>query len=194
MSCAARSGASPRVHIFLRSGRCVLVALGVGQYQRRNHAVDSVRTCPRWTHPEQRYLFNILLLLARRSSCTSSSPCASVCAATGSSSSRCSRQLCLYYDENCCQRISSTGADSAARTFGLQYVTASSACTLIISLWVTQTLAVFQLVYKQCTMEVLFVDWEPARAPDPQNPFPVSGAPARSIFVANVGRTPDDET
>ena len=37
--------------------------------------------------------------------------------------------------------------------------------TLIISLWVTQTLVVFQLVYKQCTTEVLFVDWEPARAP-----------------------------
>ena len=53
---------------------------------------------------------------------------------------------------------------------------------MIISLWVTQTLVVFQLVYKQCTMEVLFVDWEPARAPDPQNPFPVSAW--RSIFVA----------
>ena len=55
--------------------------------------------------------------------------------------------------------------------------------TLIISLWVTQTLVVFQLVYKQCTMEVLFVDWEPARAPDPQSPFPISAW--RSIFVAN---------
>ena len=47
----------------------------------------------------------------------------------------------------------------------------------------TQTLVVFQLVYKQCTMEVLFVDWEPARAPDPQSPFPISAW--RSIFVAN---------
>ena len=44
-------------------------------------------------------------------------------------------------------------------------------------------MVVFQLVHKQCTSEVLFVDWEPPRNPDPKNPNPVSAW--RTIFVAN---------
>ena len=65
----------------------------VGQYQRRNHAVDR-RTCPlvdsHWA------ISSNILLPPGDCSCTSSSRCASVSALIGLSSSRCSRLRTHY--------------------------------------------------------------------------------------------------
>lgn len=55
--------------------------------------------------------------------------------------------------------------------------------TCIISLWVAQTIVVFQIVHRQCTTEVFFVDWEQARQPDTGRPPPISVW--RTIFVGN---------
>ena len=146
----------------------------VGQYQRRNHAVDSANMPSGGL--TLGYLFNILLLFGRLVRARLLPLMLLLSAPTGSSSSRCSRRrMHLLPTEN-----RHDGKDF--EYWGVR--------TLIISLWVTQTLVVFQLVYKQCTTEVLFVDWEPARAPDPQSPVSYQCL-AVDLRRERVGRAPD---
>ena len=111
----------------------------VGQYQRRNHAVDSANMPSGGL--TLGYLFNILLLLGRLFVHVFFPLCFCLCSYWFVFFKMQSTAYALLPTEN--------------RHDGKDFEGCGGVRTLIISLWVTQTLVVFQLVYKQCTMEVL---------------------------------------
>lgn len=138
----------------------------VGQYQRRNHATDSANMPSNGL--TLGYLFNILLLLGRLFVHVFFPLCFCLC----------SYWFVFFKLQKTAYALLPTENRHDGKDFEYWPVR-----TLIITLWVTQTLVVARLVYRQCSNEIVFIDWEPARAPDPAHPFPVSAW--RSIFVAN---------